>query len=369
MPTDPSPPPDPVAALRTLVLARLGQAADGSLAALCARTGAREDPGDELAGHLWHHRVRLAAWLQGADARHAGDAARERAADTTDPHVDATREPDAARERADAPHDAEIWARDPARWAVQRLIRWLYGRNQFLELDADARAQLATLVGRALAAIGEALRGPGDATSLRTRVAVALAALRTGLAALVRARLGDDPRDVVCGHYSPALQLAVLGLDVDALADPVLDIGCGVEAALVQALRARGRLAFGIDRDVDAPYAETADWLRYPYGSERWGAAISHLGFTLHFLHHHLAGRPAAYVHAEVYMQVLRSLRVDGVFAYAPGLPFIEAMLPRAQYRVTRVPLADAHRTPTLRAAQLATGLALGQATQVRRVT
>lgn len=316
--------------LAALLVDRLRVWSEGSLAALCARGPAREDPGEALCGHLWARRDELSPWLQAAAT-----------AGVHGPVVIAMR----------------TWLR-----------RWLWSRNQFLALDEQATAQLAVLCLGLLHDTRAALAAATDPGDLRDRLGERLAQQRATVAELVRARLGDAPRDVTCGHYSPALQLEVLGLADATLAGPVLDIGCGVGAELVQALRARGHDARGIDRDVPASLGEPADWLRYAYGVDRWGTVISHLGLSLHFLHHHLAGQPSAYAHAEVYMQVLRSLAPGGVFAYAPGLPFIEAMLPRDRYRLTRVPLPAARLTPTLRRAQLETGLALGQASQVRRL-
>ncbi|HEY0138512.1 MAG TPA: hypothetical protein VGB85_30720, partial [Nannocystis sp.] len=115
----------------------------------------------------------------------------------------------------------------------------------------------------------------------------------------------------------------------------------------------------------DPALATVADWLRHDYGVERWGTIVSHLAFSLHLLHHHLAGRPAAFVYTELYMQILRSLRPGGVFAYAPGLPFLERLLPRGLYQCTRL---TAPPGPGLRAAAADTGLQLGHATQVRRL-
>src|SRR5690606_18404843 len=40
----------------------------------------------------------------------------------------------------------------------------------------------------------------------------------------------------VCGQYSPDVQLAVLGIDPQTLSGPILDLGCGEEGRLVQAL-------------------------------------------------------------------------------------------------------------------------------------
>ena len=67
-------------------------------------------------------------------------------------------------------------------------------------------------------------------------------------------------------------------------------------------------------------------------------------------------------------MSILRSLRVGGVFAYVPGLPFIEALFPSSAYRCEHVALPRELHTPTLLATQETTGMALDHATHVRRL-
>ena len=69
------------------------------------------------------------------------------------------------------------------------------------------------------------------------------------------------------------------------------------------------------------------------------GTVLSHLGFSLHFLHHHLRPGDEALRYARRYMEVLRSLRPGGVFAYAPGLPFVEEHLDAGRWRLERTPL------------------------------
>ena len=303
---------DVIEELGALVAARMEGWTGGSLGSLAGRSGARDDPGEALCLHLEQHREAVSGWL--------------------------------------------VASGEPA----TGLLRWLRRRNQFVQLDTAALGELAEIAGRARAGVIAALAGE----SLRGALTQVAAALRAELATFVRTQLGDEPREVQCSEYSPTLQLEVLGLTLAELAGPALDVGCGAAAGLVHTLRAAGLAAEGIDRDAPAD-ATVADWLQYDYGVDRWGTVISHLGFSLHLLHHHLAGRPAAYVYAERYMQILRSLRTDGVFAYAPGLPFLERLLPRSQYTWTRIELA-AH--PALRAAQAATGLQLGHATQVRRI-
>jgi hypothetical protein len=238
---------------------------------------------------------------------------------------------------------AAAWAGEQAAAWARAIVGWLHGRQQFLDVaEVTVAAAIRAAVGRAgVDGIEAAARG-----------------LRAEIAAPVRAQLGERPTEVVCSEYSPELQLRLLGLGLADVRGPVLDVGCGAAAALVATLRARGLAAEGIDR------VRGDDWLRHAYGAERWATVVSHQAFSLHFLHHHLRAGPTAMAYAEVYMAILRSLGAGGVFAYAPGLPFIEGMLPRATYRVVRVPLPDA---PALRALSAAAGFAVDHATQVWR--
>ncbi len=174
--------------------------------------------------------------------------------------------------------------------------------------------------------------------------------------------------ETVSHEYSPALQLKILGLDPERLSGPVLDVGCGAGAALVHHLRKAGLEATGIDRDVQSDVALKADWLVYGYGEKRWGTVISHLGFSLHFLNRHLSGSAEAERYARVYMAILRSLEVGGVFAYTPALPFIEEHLPKGMFRVEPVPLPAELRSEVLERQKQVTGLDLGSATRVRRL-
>jgi hypothetical protein len=150
------------------------------------------------------------------------------------------------------------------------------------------------------------------------------------------------PAELICAEYSPALQLRVLGLDAARLAEPVLDLGCGSRVALVRELRGLGKDAYGLDCAVRGdPFVLEGDWLDCDLGQRRWGTVISHMGFSNQFLRHHLRPGPAAERYARRYMDVLAALRPGGLFAYAPGLPFFEPLLPPERYAVMRRPVSD----------------------------
>ncbi len=184
---------------------------------------------------------------------------------------------------------------------------------------------------------------------------------------LFRGFLGEAPREVTSATYSPELQLRILSLSIDALEEPILDIGCGADAALVRHLRDAEMSAHGVDREAPTDVGDRADWLAYDYGVGKWGTIISHLGFSLHFMHQEMKSSDLAFDYGKTYMRILRSLAKGGTFAYVPGLPFIEPMLPATDFEVKRIPLARELFTENVARVQEATGLRLQAATHVVR--
>jgi hypothetical protein len=144
-----------------------------------------------------------------------------------------------------------------------------------------------------------------------------------------------DP--VACFEYTPQLQISILKIDIRAILEPVLDIGCGFNGHLVNYLKEQGVDAHGIDRYIfPLSYFETADWLEYNYGKERWGTIVSNLGFSNHFNHHNLREDGNYIEYGKTYMNILHSLKIGGCFHYAPDLPFIENFLDSSQFQVTK---------------------------------
>ncbi|MGC3999218.1 MAG: class I SAM-dependent methyltransferase [Anaeromyxobacter sp.] len=239
------------------------------------------------------------------------------------------------------------WPLDPAGHLAGRLLRHLLARNQFLPLDAARVAALEALHARALAAAADALREAEVDAELAAGLAGVEAAYREDLRAFVAALLKVEVagpvaglRQVVSAEYTAALQLRVLGLDARELLEPVLDLGCGPEARLVRLLREAGKDARGVDRLAEpGEGVSRADWFEVEVAPGTLGTVLSHLAFSLHFVHHHLRPGDEALRYARRYMELLRALRPGGVFAYAPGLPFVEDHLDPATWRVERAPV------------------------------
>lgn len=140
---------------------------------------------------------------------------------------------------------------------------------------------------------------------------------------------------IACSEYSPELQIAVLGIDLKQIKQPVLDIGCGTQGNLVNFLNNHHIEAYGIDRftKTDAKLTNS-DWLEFDYGIEKWGCIISNLGFSNHFIHHNLRNDGNYIAYAKTYMAILQSLKKGGSFYYAPELAFIEIYLDKRAYHI-----------------------------------
>jgi hypothetical protein len=262
----------------------------------------------------------------------------------------------------------EPWlrTRECAEALCVRLARWLWSRNQYVRLD---RAALTAACEQAAREVADALRDTADPRDMSSRLVHAGEQLQARVAAQVRAGGGgQEPSDVVCSEYAVTLQRDALGLGDEPLTPPILDIGCGRSASFVRALRAEGLAATGLDREAPEDVALVGDWMSFPFGQDRWGTIVSHQAFSLHFIHHHLAGDAEAFAYARVYMAILRSLQVGGRFVYVPGLPFIESMLPAREYRCSRAPLPEAMVGEAIHALERAAGFELAYAAHVQRI-
>ncbi|MGV3538954.1 MAG: hypothetical protein ACO1OQ_04040 [Rufibacter sp.] len=144
-------------------------------------------------------------------------------------------------------------------------------------------------------------------------------------------------QEVVCAEYSAELQLRLLNINQEQLLEPIVDVGCGQQAHLVTYLRAQGLKAYGIDRSCQTnAYLTQTDWFNFDWQPNFWGTLISNVGFSNHFAHHHLRRDGDFVAYAQTYMRILHSLKTGGSFFYAPDLPFMEELLPREQYRITK---------------------------------
>lgn len=229
------------------------------------------------------------------------------------------------------------------------MIRFIHSKNQFVSISEDEKYNLMQLYQEFLIDFRNVLDTQPGLFRLEDKLSQVLASHQADLELFVRnlapATHEFVLKESVCSEYSPELQLEILHTQIDRLADPILDLGCGTQGRLVRYLNDHGKTAFGVDRDAGDDLIQ-ADWLHYPLRANHWSTIISHMALSIHFLHHHLnpLGQPEQY--ARLYMSILHALKAGGQFFYAPGLPFIEDLLPPQQYRVERYPIPEVTSHP-----------------------
>lgn len=225
--------------------------------------------------------------------------------------------------------------------ALRRDTARAIGRyNQFAHLDGSEAARLRRIYEEAIERAEPLLFYPCSFSRFERELTGLFAdhflALRDFLGGIRDAPLLRFGR-VVCREYGPALQLEVLRVHPTDLLEPVLDLGCGERAGLVRALREMGVEAFGVDRFApESRWTRRADWLGPPLQPRRWGTILSHMSFSNHFAHHHLRANGRFEAYAAKYAEALAALVPGGSFIYAPGLPFVEDVLPADMYEVRR---------------------------------
>ncbi len=235
---------------------------------------------------------------------------------------------------------------------VHRAIEFTYASNQFMQINGIEETELRRIYSGYVREIGQMLAENNDAPEISDRLSRLVKEhfqdLRTNISHFfdhetTNARYSNVVlQKVVCAEYTPETQLEILGVQPDTLQQPVLDIGCGKSGRLVQYLRQNGIQATGVDRVVDpSPNLIQAHWPGYCMTSGYWGTVISHMAFSNHFLFHHLYRHGSIEPYARQYMTILKALKEQGSFYYAPGLPFIEAFLPQETYHVTQKRIVD----------------------------
>ena len=233
-----------------------------------------------------------------------------------------------------------------ADFTLDNVTSYLYSRNQFLDIDPVRKSKLGSYYVDLYTSIQNILTHLSERAAIKKALENYLDWHISRLGDFVTAlypethrqnNIGQHLPEVVCAEYSSQLQLYLLGIEVEKLRDPVFDLGCGHNGTLVHYLKRKGIKAHGADRHAPPGSDFTShDWFNINIQPCSWGTVLSHMAFSLHFIHHHLRkdGHPDKY--ARYYMRILKSLKIGGCFIYTPGLPFIEEHLPASTYFVER---------------------------------
>ncbi len=221
----------------------------------------------------------------------------------------------------------------------------IYQHNQFIEFDHEHTQQMRNLSISFVDDLEKLLkqRQPFDIFKFRFEKLLRHYLNKFKIQISNILKFDDDvksrlPENIVCEEYSPEFQLNILGIDINELEPPILDLGCGRSGNLVRHLNQKGLKAIGIDRTVSASeYLIQSDWTDFQLEPDFWGTIISHMGFSNHFVHHHLSNYGSPEKYADRYMQILKSLKLYGTFYYSPGLPHIESYLPAKRYLIKKI--------------------------------
>lgn len=139
-----------------------------------------------------------------------------------------------------------------------------------------------------------------------------------------------------CEYYNAKVQISILGIDVSTLLEPIIDVGCGKSAYMVEYVKELGFDICGIDRycEVESKSITRISWDDYNFKRGHYGTVISHMAFSNHFVYHYLRNDSIDYRYAIKYKEMLDSLKNNGSFYYAPSVPFIEKYLNEDEYKV-----------------------------------
>ena len=235
---------------------------------------------------------------------------------------------------------------------IHRSIEFTYASNQFVQIDSLEESELRRIYADYLSKIKGILLKSHTEKEISRRLSALVKDhfldLRTNLSRFFDPETSKDVQHnailqkVVCSEYSAEMQLEILGMQLETLVEPVLDLGCGKSGRLVRHLSQKGIQVTGVDRIVDSfPDLIQGDWLDYPLETGFWGTIVSHMAFTNHFLFHYLYRHGSIEHYARRYMAILNALRPEGSFYYAPGLPFIETYLPEEKYLLTQKQIVE----------------------------
>jgi hypothetical protein len=234
-------------------------------------------------------------------------------------------------------------------------LEFTFANNQFLRIDQTEIANLERIYQSYLGALHRILASEITTEEIRLPLEKVVSTHFQNLGANLSRFLDPGVEDaagnsaifqrVVCREYSPEFQLKILGIRLEEIQQPVLDLGCGKNGRLAAYLNGQGIRTLGVDRIVEeVDWLRAADWLEFAPGQAEWGTILSHMAFSNHFIFQHLYrhGHPQRY--ARQYMAILDGIRPGGSFFYAPGLSFMEDLLPAGRFEVTRRKIAGPAR-------------------------
>lgn len=139
---------------------------------------------------------------------------------------------------------------------------------------------------------------------------------------------------IICKEYSPQFQLRILDLSLTEICYPLLDIGCGENANLVEYLRENSKSAFGIDRILknENEYCKKISWFDFDFGINKWGTIVSNMALSNNFNYASVYDNSLIKEYKKLFNRILESLIIGGIFIYAPSFSLFEKELDNVRF-------------------------------------
>jgi len=135
-------------------------------------------------------------------------------------------------------------------------------------------------------------------------------------------------------EYTPKLQLRMLGISIEKIIQPVLDIGCGKKRALLDFFIQKGIEAWGLDLFVKGDNAASSNWLDFYYGVNKWGVIIAHQSFSNHYSFHYQQNSKDLPLYINCFQKILLSLKKGGIFLLVPGLNMLDKIIDNRSFEI-----------------------------------
>ena len=219
-------------------------------------------------------------------------------------------------------------------YTVNKTISAIYSINQFIHITAELKQELYNIYKESW----ETLDSDFPEQSIlnhHKRLSKWISKLYpSDFVAVLRTK--NQIGSVVNAQYSADFQMKLLGLEIENLMEPIIDIGCGSQANLVRHISKQKDDVLGIDRKIDykSVHTKEIDWLEFDFAPSFYGTIIANMSFSNHLVYHMQNKTEHLQTFISKYMEILASIKKGGVFVYAPSLPFIEEKLNRARYSV-----------------------------------
>ncbi len=144
--------------------------------------------------------------------------------------------------------------------------------------------------------------------------------------------------NVINREYSVGLIEDIYNIKLQNLKEPIIDIGCGRNALLVNELLLLEKDdILGIDRflNIINKKALEVSWFDFRFEKNTWNTVFANMSFSNNLLYAMKYKEGSICEYYLKYKEIIESLRVGGVFYYAPSLTCIEERLD-ARYSIER---------------------------------